>query len=72
MQPEVYAAIQLEWCKISNEEHRSLIYDYLTNNRKDEYGSWMEFLRIHFKIEGNAAAHLIQPCQRPTRLSSAA
>jgi len=51
MQPEIYAAIQLEWCKISNEEHRSLIYDYLLKNKTFNEKSWMEFLRIYFNIE---------------------
>ncbi len=72
MQPEIYAAIQLEWCKISNEEHRSLIYDYIKENRDDVYDGWMDFLRSHFKIDDDAVAQLTTPYQRAAGLSSAA
>ena len=55
MKPEIYAAIQLEWCKISNEEHRSLMYDYVTRSKEGSAETWMEFPRDHFKISVSPA-----------------
>lgn len=72
MQPEIYAAIQLEWCKISNEEHRSLIYDYLVDNKTFNDRSWMEFLRAYFNIEERPVIQLAKAPQRTPRFKSAA
>jgi len=72
MQPEIYAAIQLEWCKISNEEHRSLIYDYLVNHKTFNDRSWMEFLRGYFNIEERPPIRLSKTQQRNHRFKSAA
>jgi hypothetical protein len=72
MQPEIYAAIQLEWCKISNEEHRSLIYDYLKENETFNDRSWMEFLRAYFNIEERPAIRFSRTQNRKPRFKSAA
>jgi hypothetical protein len=72
MQPDIYAAIQLEWCKISNEEHRSLIYDYLVENKTFNERGWMEFLRAHFSIEERPTIRLSKKTQRKPQFKSAA
>lgn len=58
MKPEIYAAIQLEWCKMSKEEHRSLMYAYVTKPNNGTKEGWMEFLRRHFKIRDASPQHL--------------
>jgi len=72
MKPEIYAAIQLEWCKISNEEHRSLMYAYVTKTNGDTKESWMEFLRRHFKIKNDSSQHLPPRSGFGDRLTSVA
>lgn len=72
MKPEIYAAIQLEWCKISNEEHRSLIYDYVTMTNEGVEEGWMEFLRHHFQIDDNSVQHLALQSGYGDELTSAA
>ena len=72
MQSEIYAAIQLEWRKISNEEHRSLIYDYLLDNSEFKQSSWMEFLQAHFDIEERPTIQFSKREKSTTRLKSAA
>lgn len=72
MKPETYAAIQLEWCKISSEEHRALMYDYVTKTNSGAKENWMEFLRRHFKIEESSAQHLVPRNGCGEKLTSAA
>lgn len=72
MKPEIYVAIQLEWCKISSEEHRSLMYAYVTKTNNGAKESWMEFLRRHFKIKNGSPQHLPPRNCFGDRLTSAA
>ncbi|MDJ0623352.1 MAG: hypothetical protein QNJ17_10325 [Desulfocapsaceae bacterium] len=72
MKPEIYAAIQLEWCKISSEEHRSLMYDYVTKTNRGVKENWMEYLRRHFKIGDDSGQHLSPQNGYGERLTSAA
>ena len=72
MQPEIYAAIQLEWCKISNEEHRSLLYEYLVRTNDTANEGWMEFLRAHFNIEERPVIQFTNPHREKSRFRSAA
>ncbi len=72
MQSEIYAAIQIEWRKISNDEHRSLLYEYLVSTNHIEDRSWMEFLRAHFNIEERPVLRLFNPHCGEARFKSAA
>lgn len=59
MQQKLHTTIQMEWNKISNEEHRSLIFTYLTLRAENTHCSWMDFLLEHFNISKSNKNHPI-------------
>ncbi|THB77795.1 MAG: hypothetical protein D6B25_05785 [Desulfobulbaceae bacterium] len=52
MSPETLNTIKEAWNKISVDQQRKLIFEYLTWQGNQKGSRWMRFLAEHFKLNG--------------------